>query len=782
MINNELETNKRPRSLPKGGIFTDVFKTFNKTEVTECVFLFLLSRICFMGYLVSPFGPALFTAIFSKNKKLSYPLFSIIGILSLGYGAFTFKYCGIILIIAAITTIFSSELKNKLFAPFVICAGSVFLNGMVYVITEGFFAYDILLLILECGASFLSCFAFGKASALIKTLPKRKVLEQSETVSLVILLGAAVLSISLMENLLPVAHVLSITAILILSISCGFSISCPAGVVFGLCLGISSVYQAQTVCIYCLSSLASGFAKKYGKLGTAAAFSIASLVATLLICPESNGIITVSYVALAAVILLFIPDKFINRFGNLRLRARQEFSMTTRIRDAVNDKMDETIESVDSISVVFHDVLESLLAQGGETHGVIFDNTADAVCKKCSLCNYCWLKNREDTLKLMNDMYKTMERKNVLGKADIPQDFSEKCIKSDMFVSELNKNYEAFKITKMWAGRVMESKRLVAEQFNNISMILKNLRSGIVEKMSCEPELENKISAALDRRGIYADKISVSSGDGFSVTMDKVSCGENLVCSTTVAGALTEVLEVPMLRENRECREDICHLKFSQQTRFVTDIAVSFKPCANSSGSGDSVLYFPCGNGKIAIILSDGMGTGEKANFQSNITTQLAKKLLTSGFDKETSVRLINNILMMNADRDTFATIDLCIVNLYKGTMEFIKNGAANSYIKTNTNSETIYASSLPAGLISAVEPDIDMRYMKSGDYLVMVSDGISDILDTPDCNEILNIADGFKGAAKELSDLILEEALSRSGGIATDDLTVVVCAISENM
>ncbi len=782
MINNELETYKRTGARLKNTIFQDVVKTFNKTEVTEAVFLFLLSRICFMGYLVSPFGPALFTAIFTKNKKLTYPLFSIIGILSVGYAAFSFKYCGIIIIISAITTIFSKELKGKRFSPAIICTGAIFLNGMVYVITEGFFAYDILLLMLECGAAFLSCIVFEKASVLIKTMPKRTMFEQSETVSLIVLVGATAFSISLMENLLPVAHIISITAILILSISCGYTISCPAGVVFGLCLGISSVYQAQTVCIYCLSSLASGFAKRYGKLGTAAAFAVSSLIATVLICPESNGIVTVSYVAISLLILLFVPDKFIEKFGSLRLNARQEFSQTERIRSSIKETMDETIASVDSVSAVFHDVLESFYAQNGESHGVIFDKTADVVCKNCSLCGFCWAKNREDTVGLMNTMYNTMERKNTLGRGDIPQEFSDKCIKSVTFISELNKNYEAYKITRMWAGKVLESKRLVAEQFNNLSMILKNMKESIIEKINSEPELERKIYAALDRKGISADKILVSSGDGFSVTMDKVSCGESLVCKTSVAAALTEVLEVPVLCENRECSDSICHLKFSEQTRFVTDISISSAPCSKSSGSGDSALYFPCGNGKTAIILSDGMGTGEKANLQSSITTLLAKKLLTSGFDKESATRLINNILMINADRETFATIDLCIVNLYKGTMEFVKCGAANSYVKTKGESETIYASSLPAGLVSSLEPDYDMRYIKSGDFLIMASDGVTDVLDTPECNEILALSENFSGSAKELSDLILNTALARSGGIASDDLTVIVCGVSENM
>ena len=781
-MKNELNTYTRPGALLRKTGIGEVFSKLDKTEIIENVFLLLLCRICFVGYLISPFGIAYFTAVFLKRRRPAYVLCSIIGILSVGYTTFSFKYSGTVLIVAALSAIFFKELSDKKILPALICSGALFVNGMIYVIAEGFFAYDALMLAAECGGACLSYFVFDKAVVLVRTMPKRKIFESAETISLVLLCGAVVLSIALMENMLPVAHVLAISIILMLSVSCGFSVSCPAGVVFGLCLGIASAYQPQTVCIYCLSALASGFTKRYGKIGTAAAFALTSFLATMLMCPESNGVITVSYVALAALIILFIPDRFLSRFGAMTVKIKEEAAAGARIRSAVETKMTETIASIDSVSVVFRDVLDALLEQNGESHGVIFDNTADTVCKKCTLCKFCWNKNREDTRSYMNTMYKTMERKNSINKSDVPQEFLDMCIRCDAFLAELNKNFEAFKITRMWAGRVMESKRLVAEQFNNISMILKNMKSSLTEQMNCEPELENKIAAALDRRGISADKIHVSAGDGFTVTMDKVSCGENLVCSTTVAAAVSEVLEVPMLRENRECRDDVCHLKFSQQTRFVTDIAVSSATRENSSGSGDNALYFSCGNGKTAIILSDGMGSGEKAHFQSSITTQLAKNLLTAGFNKETCVRLINNILMMNADRDTFATIDLCMINLYTGSMEFVKTGSANSYIKNAEGYETVYASSLPAGLVQAIEPDYDMRYMKAGDYLIMASDGITDVLDSPDHNEIFDIAEGFTGDAKVLADNILNAALSYTDGIAYDDMTVAVCAISENM
>ncbi len=779
-MKHELETTIKPGAFWQKNALKILFSKLDKTELIENTALLLLCRISFLGYLISPLGIAYFAVLFFSRRRLSYVLCAAIGIFSVGYPTFSLKYGGIILILSALGIIFQKELKNKIRLQAVLATAALLLNGAIYVMYEGMFAYDMLMLTAECGIAFLAFFAFSKATGAISTFSVRTVFEQSEIVSLVFLCGAVVFSISMINTLLPFAHVLAVASILILSSTLGFSVSCPAGIVFGLSLGLADAYSAQTVCVYCLASFASGFVRQHGKAMVCFAFYLTGTCASLLLCPEADGIVTVAYVALAAVVLFLLPDSILVKFGSLTAKAALDEPLGARICRTVEDQFNEAVSSMDSVSLVFKNVMDELFEPMSEPHGVVFDKTAEAVCKNCSLCKFCWNKSREETLACMEDMYKIMERKNAIAKTDVPQTFTDMCIRRDVFLAELNKNYESYKVTRMWAGRVAESKRLVAEQFSNISMILSNMKDRLKARMQYEPELERKILGALDRRGIFCDKVSVCSGDGFSVTMDKVSCGEKLVCSTTVAAAISEVLEVPMLRENRVCSDDVCHLTFSQQTRFEADIAFASATRKHSTSSGDSAIFFPCGNGKIAVILSDGMGSGEKAHFLSSVTTRLAKNLLTAGFDKENCVRLINNILMTNADKDTFATIDLCILNLYTGTMEFVKTGSSNSYLKSKDGNETIYASSLPAGLVQSLDPDYDMRYMKAGEYLIMVTDGVSDALDTPDHNKIFDIAEGFSGSPQELANNVLNAALFCSDGIAYDDMTVAVCAIGE--
>ena len=752
-----------------------------KEDILEHIFLFLLCRISFLGYLLSPFGTTFFGVLYLKKRKPTYILFALCGILSLGYPMFAFKYGGVILILTALGKIFSAELKKIRHLGLYFSAGALFLNGAVYVVSEGFFAYDGMLLLAECCLACLAYPAFQKASELIRGLRGRKLFEQSETVGAVLLLSCVLVSLASVAPLYTVAHILAILAVLFLAASVGFSVACPAGALFGLSIGLCGTYLTQTVCVYCLSSFAAGLLKRFGKIGVSCAFLFTSFFTCLLLCPEANGVITAAYVAVASLLLWFMPNRFLSRFGVSAMDMRNIETTGERMLHTMEHTLTETIMAMDSVSHVFRDVLTDLYEPQDEPHALVFDNTASKVCTNCTLSRYCWKKSREDTLCSMNRLYAILEDKGTVTKEECPEEFYAMCIRKDAFLAELNKNYESFKISRMWAGRVMESKRLVAEQFANVSLILKNMQEALFCRMHFVPEAEEKILAALDRRGISAENVSVYGGDGFSVSLDKVSCGKNLVCSTTVASALSEVLEVPMLSEKRECSEDICHLTYSQKTKFSTDIAAVSTSRKNVPDSGDCYETFSFGNGKIALLLSDGMGSGERAHFLSSVTTRLAKKLLSAGFNKETCIRLINHILMTNADRDTFATIDLTVLNLYTGAMEFAKTGAVNSYVQTKEGTETVFASSLPAGLVTPLEPDYDLRYMHPGDYLVMVSDGVSDVLDTPDRNRIFELTQDFSGTAKELADLILEAALQKNHGIADDDMTVIVCAVLEN-
>ena len=212
------------------------------------------------------------------------------------------------------------------------------------------------------------------------------------------------------------------------------------------------------------------------------------------------------------------------------------------------------------------------------------------------------------------------------------------------------------------------------------------------------------------------------------------------------------------------------------------EVGISKTKKNNSSKSGDSYITTRINDDKYLIGLSDGMGSGEKANEKSEKVIKMLESLLVTGIDKEAAIDLVNSAIM-NDDDEVFSTIDATIVDLRYGSTEFIKVGSCPTYIKNNKKVDVIRSANLPAGVIDNIDVDLYGRNLEIGDIIVMVSDGVSEAkVDT--IRKELWISDllmNIKAVRPQrIADIILQEAIDASYGIAGDDMTVLVALVKE--
>ena len=80
-----------------------------------------------------------------------------------------------------------------------------------------------------------------------------------------------------------------------------------------------------------------------------------------------------------------------------------------------------------------------------------------------------------------------------------------------------------------------------------------------------------------------------------------------------------------------------------------------------------------------------------------------------------------------------FSTVDICAVDLYTGVCNFLKAGAASTFIKRDHWVESITSESLAAGLVQQIDFETASRKLYHGDYLIMMTDGV---LGRPSCAE----------------------------------------------
>ena len=193
--------------------------------------------------------------------------------------------------------------------------------------------------------------------------------------------------------------------------------------------------------------------------------------------------------------------------------------------------------------------------------------------------------------------------------------------------------------------------------------------------------------------------------------------------------------------------------------------------------SGDAGTYFKRSDGKLYLLLCDGMGSGPDANRESSLAVRLLEQLLQAGVSTRHALTTLSSALALRGeDTGGFTTVDLLEIDLFSGEGELFKLGAAPTYIKKGSTVQRLTGSSLPAGLAEGTPSSSDHFSLRlsPGDCVLMVSDGICGPGDDQWLRERLEQFDGV--SPKDLA----RELITHSPQAATDDRTALVVRIDQ--
>lgn len=194
--------------------------------------------------------------------------------------------------------------------------------------------------------------------------------------------------------------------------------------------------------------------------------------------------------------------------------------------------------------------------------------------------------------------------------------------------------------------------------------------------------------------------------------------------------------------------------------------------------SGDTHLVKEIEGNQLLVVLSDGMGVGPEAARQSQSAVALLEGLLDAGVDCETAVHGVNATLMLRSFEESFATLDLALIDRSEGLARFLKVGAAPGYVVRAGEVTPIRGGSVPLGILREVRVEFQRHALRPGDVIVLVSDGVWDASQRPDAQEdwvrgyLMANPDGDPG---RLAAGLVEEAARRARDAAHDDLTALV-------
>ena len=289
--------------------------------------------------------------------------------------------------------------------------------------------------------------------------------------------------------------------------------------------------------------------------------------------------------------------------------------------------------------------------------------------------------------------------------------------------------------------------------------------------------------------GIHVEHVEIYSLDQGNVDIEMTIpfCNGHGECEKLIAPMLSDILGETIVvkqEEHAAYPSGFCHAVFRSTKAYTVDTGVAHAAKDGGLVSGDSYSTIELGLGKFAIAISDGMGNGERAHYESNETLQLLQKILHSGIEEKVAIKSVNSILSLRTTDEIFSTLDLAMIDLQNASTKFLKIGSTPSFIKRGNKVIKIQASNLPIGILQEFEVDVVSEQLKAGDLLIMMSDGVFEgprHVENYDVWMKRKIQELQTDNPQEVADLIMEEVIRSRQGLIEDDMTVAVSKIKHN-
>lgn len=359
-------------------------------------------------------------------------------------------------------------------------------------------------------------------------------------------------------------------------------------------------------------------------------------------------------------------------------------------------------------------------------------------------------------------------------------------------VKAINYSYRVSKINFIWKKKMDESKKNVSEQLKGVSQAILKMAQDIDKEEDKFIDTKKEMLKLLEQKDIVVKDIEIkekSSGRYIvQVYTDVCENPDGTECDIKKIGRIiSKVLGQKMTIQDQECglrlNRSMCKFTYISDDNYNIQIGMAKSTKSGSPVSGDSALHTKLQDGKYLLVLSDGMGSGPEAMKSSKIAVKMLERLLAAGFEKDVSLKLINSTLSANTEEDMYATLDIEILDLYNGNMEFIKNSACPTYIKRGRDVQLLKSMTLPTGILNDVDLVVYDFDLQDGDIIVMCTDGVID-----SNKEYLNkelwlkylLEDVQVNDAQKIADIIIGEAIDNDFGNQKDDMSVIVAKVSK--
>ena len=550
---------------------------------------------------------------------------------------------------------------------------------------------------------------------------------------------------------------------------CAFCLSLPPFILYGQSIEKFFIFGVAVLLFARFGRLALSFS-------LLAAFFAFGYFEGLFAYPADKLAASLLSVLLPALIFMLIPTSMLRTLENKVIFYREKHLS----RIAINRNRAAIGEKLFELSAVFREIqatFNSLGSAEAETHAKEYMRNCviDEVCKKCPQYLVCARKNPLPWISNLIDVGCLKGKATLL---DIPKKLAENCNFQSEMLYALNKQLAEYRAYATETENTATGRGLLAGQAQGVSEILKNLALEQSEPLRLYTDKERALCAALSNVGIVCSEVLIY-GEKDNLTLSLVTFGKADVkkiaaVATHTLGETMAISERIALTGDKYC----CILR--KRTAFDAAFGISTVQKAGEIARGDTHSVIKIDERRFMVALVDGMGSGEYAQKISESTISLLESFYRAKMPPPLILSTVNKLLTFSKD-ESFACVDVAIIDLTDGRADIVKIGSPLAFILSGNTVKVLESASLPLGILDNLRPDTSSYTLNENDVLLFVSDGITDAFGgTADLYETLRSIPANN--PQQLADTLVQNALRAYHGKAKDDVTAVAVRIFKNL
>ena len=722
-------------------------------------------------------GGAVFTVV---------SLLALTGLATLVSGSFLLKYIIVFaLLVCCHIYLRRRRVMPNIYAKSAAAAVCTLIGGLVLAAAEGMSVYFAFVAVLEAAMTLFVTYILKNGVGVVTGKKRRKLLNGEEVASIALLFGAVIAGmVDIYVGNVALRLFMATFIILTAAYKGGIAFGATVGMLIGLVLFLANYQGAALALIMGFAGLAAGLFRARGKLFSLIGMFAGGLVVTAYIDPALLTQILIFSVCGGALLFMITPDNFyFDLHSTINPTIDNSDEYIRRVKTLTTDRLNAFSDTFAGLARSFSKLSEKRTNHGNSEISILVDNISSTACDACTMREFCWQTNFYATYQAVFGMLDVCEKKGRIDTRDLPEHFMNTCTNIPNFVSVSNRLFEVHKLNLMWNNKIAESRELVAQQLVGVSALIRKLSRDLGLELNFREDIEEAIITELNYSRIEPQRVIVLENKlgKLEISILHQPCYGKKLCRKEVAPIVSRVLGKKIIPFGSGCTTErgLCSLSLREEQQFRMATGVARRVKSGSKESGDSYSVMNMQSGQAILALSDGMGSGKQALAESTAAIELLEDFITSGFEKDMALRMINSALVLKSSEEMFSTLDICSLDLYTGTAEFCKIGAATTYLLRGGSLSTIRSTSLPIGILSNVEPEMHTRKLQSGDIIVMVTDGICS------CDASVGrmsdmLASLTSRTPQDIADIITTEAAKHCDDIIKDDMTALVAKVWE--